>query len=91
MFSWCSNLVAIPKLPAITLKQYCYQSMFVSCSKLKLSTTQTWEYQKAYRIPTTWTGTTASSALDSMFNGTGWTFKSTPSINTTYYTSNTVV
>jgi hypothetical protein len=65
--------------------------MFRNCSKIKLSTTQTWEYQTEYRIPTTWTWTSWSSSLSNMFTSTWWTFTWTPSINTTYYTSNTVV
>lgn len=91
MFSSCSNLETLPSFPATTLMEYCYYGMFDSCTKIKLSTTKTWDYQTAYRIPTTWTWTTASNALTNMFAYTWWTFKSTPSINTTYYTSNTVV
>ena len=91
MFSGCSNLEELPELPAITLKNYCYQIMFNACSKIKISTTQTWEYQNEYRIPTTWTWTTATNALTNMFNSTWWTFTSDPSINTTYYTSNQVI
>lgn len=91
MFTNCSNLEELPELPATTLTEYCYYSMFEYCSKIKLSTTQTWEYQTPYRIPTVWTWTNASYALWYMFNKTWWTFKWAPSINTTYYTSNTVV
>ena len=91
MFKSCSNLEALPALSAITLQQQCYYSMFQWCSKIKLSSTQTWDYQTAYRIPTTWTWATASSALSDMFYSTWWTFKWSPTINTTYYTSNTVV
>jgi hypothetical protein len=65
--------------------------MFQSCSKIKLSTTNTWEYQTAYRIPTSWTGTTGTNSLANMFYRTWWTRTGTPSANTTYYTSNTVV
>jgi hypothetical protein len=90
MFYWCTNLTTIPKLPATTLANDCYFFMFYLCSKIKLSTTQTWEYQTPYRIPTTWIWTTSSEALDYMFSHTWWTFTWTPSINTTYYTSNTV-
>lgn len=91
MFNWCSNLVEIPNLPAITLQWECYKYMFTGCSKIKLSTTQTWEYQTAYRIPTEWTWTEWYNSLADMFTSTWWTFTWTPSINTTYYTSNTVV
>ena len=91
MFYWCTSLTTLPQLPATTLTEFCYRDMFNWCSKIKLSTTQTWEYQTPYRIPTSWTWTTASYALNGIFNNTGWTFTWTPSINTTYYTSNTVV
>ena len=92
MFYGCTALTAVPELPATTLADYCYQSMFNGCTKIKLSTAQTGEYQTAYRIPKSGTGTTATDALLDMFTGTGGTF-GTPSINTTYYlsTSNTVV
>lgn len=91
MFYNCTNLETLTALPATTLTEACYNFMFGSCSKIKISTTQTWEYQNEYRIPTTWTWTTASYALNYMFNSTWWTFTSNPSINTIYYTSNTLV
>lgn len=91
MFKGCTSLTTLPSLPATTLASYCYDSMFYWCSKIKLSTSQTWEYQTAYRIPPTWTWTTGTSALSYMLYGTWWTFTWTPTINTTYYTSNQVI
>lgn len=91
MFNRCSNLGTLPKLPATVLKNYCYYQMFLSCSKIKLSTTKTWAYQTAYRIPTTWTWATAVGWNNDMFSYTWWTFTWSPTINTTYYTSNTLV
>ena len=91
MFISCSNLQGLPKLPAINLPNYCYQIMFRFCTKIKMSTTQTWEYQTEYRIPTDWTWVVWTYSTNGMFNGTWWTFTSNPTINTTYYTSNTVV
>ena len=91
MFQGCTSLTAAPELPATTLAGSCYRSMFYGCSLIKLSETQTGEYQTAYRIPKSGTGTNESSALTDMFTNTGGTFTGTPSINTTYYTSNTVV
>ena len=91
MFNGCIALITVPELPATTLAEGCYQHMFNSCTKIKLSTTQTGEYQTAYRIPKSGTGTTATDALSNMFANTGGTFTGTPEINTTYYTSNTVV
>ena len=91
MFYGCTALATAPELPATTLTDNCYQGMFIRCTNIKLSTTQTGEYQTPYRIPKSGTGTTANSALANMFGGTGGTFTGTPEINTTYYTSNTVV
>lgn len=91
MFLECSGLTSIAELPAVTLKQKCYYYMYNKCTNIKMSTTQTGIYQTEFRIPTTGTGTSANSATDAMFLGTGGTFKSGPTINTTYYTSNTVI
>lgn len=91
MFYNCTSLVAVPELPATTLANYCYDNMFYGCSLIKLSTTKTDEYQTAYRIPALGTGITAKYAIINMFASTGGTFTGTPEINTTYYTSNTVV
>ena len=91
MFALCSNLTTLPKLPATSLWEWCYNTMFARCTNIKLSSTQTWEYQTEYRIPTSWTGTDWGWATGSMFYATWWTFTWTPSINTTYYTSNTLV
>ena len=91
MFYDCAALTTAPALPATTLAEFCYVFMFQYCTNIKLSTTKTGEYQTAYRIPTSGTGTIALDALTEMFMDTGGTFTGTPNINTTYYTSNTVV
>ena len=96
MFNYCSNLETLPALPATNIPVSAYYGMFNRCSKIKLSTTQTWEYQTPYRIPTEWTWTKGSEATDYMFDYTWWTFIGSwrsrqAGINTTYYTSNTVV
>ena len=91
MFNGCASLTTVPQLPATTLANGCYYYMFHDCIKIGLSRTQTGEYQTAYRIPKSGTGTTATDALGNMFLNTGGTFNGTPEINTTYYTSNTVV
>ena len=91
MFHGCTALTTAPELPATTLANSCYNYMFNGCTNIKLSTSQTGEYQTEYRIPKSGTGTTATNALNNMFANTGGTFTGTPSINTTYYTSNTVV
>ena len=93
MFYGCLSLTTIPKLPATTLATGCYYQTFQGCSKVKLSETKTGTYTQKYRIPTSGTGTYATNALDSMFYGTGGTFRGTPTINTTYYLdeSNSIV
>ena len=85
MFRECTSIKSLPELPATILTTYCYQNMFASCTNIKLSTSKTGNYTKPYRIPTAGTGTAGPGSLSSMFQQTGGTFKSTPSINTTYY------
>ncbi len=92
MFLNCYDLTTLPQLPAQKLYSSCYYAMFRNCSSIRISTTSTTnDYKTAYRIPHAGQGTTATSALSYMFYGTGGSFKSTPTINTTYYTSNEVI
>lgn len=92
MFADCTSLASIPALPAGNIPTYCYFQMFYNCAGIKISDTKTEEYCNEYRMPTSGEGTTTGDyALTAMFKYTGGTFKSDPSINTTYYTSNTVV
>ena len=91
MFNGCTSLTTAPSLPATTLAFYCYSYMFYGCTSIKLAISKSREYDKEYRIPKSGNGVTASSALNNMFTQTGGTFTGTPSINTTYYTSNTIV
>ena len=65
--------------------------MFYGCSLIRLSEIQIGEYQIAYRIPTSEIGAIGPDSLTDMFTNTGGMFTGTPRINTTYYTSNTVV
>lgn len=95
MFAWCTSLTALPSLPTTRVRRACYESMFNGCTSIKLSATQTWEYQTPYRIPTTWQWD-ASDPWPSgwamyMFEDTWGTFTWTPTVNVTYYTSNTVI
>ena len=85
MFCGCTSLTAAPELPATTLAPYCYNYMFRDCTSIKLSETETDEYSIPYSVPSGGDGTTASSALNDMFSGTGGTFRGTPEINKTYY------
>ena len=86
---------SVAELPAIYATSFDYdscQSMFAWCSNIKLSETQTGEYQTPYRLPMSWTWEWSGAyPFNNMFYGTWWTFTWTPDINTTYYTSNTVV
>ena len=91
MFLRCTSLAALPILSATTLTSSGYSQMFRYCSNIKLSTTQVWEYQNEYRIPTVWTSTYVANCVYQMFWETWWTFAWEPSINTTYYTSNTII
>ncbi len=91
MFAFCTNLTTLPALPATTLATYCYQDMFSSCGNIFISETQTGEYQNEYTIPISGVGTDATYALLGIFNNTGGTFTDDPLINTTYYTSNTII
>ena len=91
---WFTNLEQLPALPATFLTGFCYENMFRWCSKIKLSTSQTWEYVNEYRIPIAWIWSKATSEtqpMNNMFSYTWWSWYGTPSMNTTYYTSNTVV
>lgn len=85
MFEGCTSLTSAPELPATKLAEGCYAYMFQGCTSLKLSKSQTGDYQIPYRIPSSGTGTAAPAALNNMFANTGGTFTGTPSINTTYY------
>ena len=86
MFEGCTSLTTIPNLPAMYVPFNAYTYMFYGCSKVKISQTQTSTYKNAYYI-----GSAASGSLDGMFTNTGGTFAETPTGNTTYYTSNTVI
>jgi hypothetical protein len=88
MFSGCTGLTTAPSLPATTLAEGCYEYMFSDCPAFKVSTTKIGSYQYSWRIPTSGIGTTATGWNNSMLYSTGGTFKSNPTINTTYYVEN---
>lgn len=90
-FYQCESLAALPALYATNLSDECYASLFNGCSSIKLSETRTGEYQTEYRIPASGTGTVGTDSLQYMFNNSGGTFAGTPTANTTYYTSNSVI
>ncbi len=55
--------------------------MFASCQKIKLSTETDNEYVQPYKL--------SVDNNNGMFKDTGGAFTGTPTINTTYYVSNT--
>ena len=91
MFYYCRSLEELPELPATILYDECYKLMFSYCPNIELSPTQNHQYQTPYRIPSDWFWIDAYDSLLWMFEETWGPFTSTPNINTTYYTSNTVV
>ena len=85
MFNGCSSLNVLPELPATTLAESCYEGMFAWCKWIELYTSAPSIYMWYYKIPKSWTGTTATRALIDMFYWTGGTLNWTPSINVSYY------
>ena len=83
-------LEALPQLPATTLAKSCYAYMFAECYTIKISDQQDSEYTTPYRIPSSWTWIDATNSRWEMFRNTSWVKQAIP-INTTYYTSNTVI
>ena len=78
--------------PPTTLADYCYYSMFYGCKSLRISSTQSSKYPTAWQIPSSGTISSEPSNWNyNMLSGTGGTFTSNPSINTTYYGAWTVV
>lgn len=86
-----TGLTELINLNATDMPDYCYGQMYINCSSIKLSEVQTEIYNTPYRIPKSGTGTDKSHSLGGMFLYTGGTFTGTPTINTTYYTSNQIV
>lgn len=91
MFLNCTSLDSLAEIRATNFQVRSCSGMYQGCTKIKLSTTQSNLYNTPYRLPASGTGTAGTNAFLDMFSGTGGTFTGTPSINTTYYTSNVVV
>lgn len=90
MFAGCTSLVEIPALPATTFgNTVYYDNMFQGCSRIEISKNP--DYPYVYRIPSSGTGTYSPEYFTDMFKDTGWLYKWDGKINTTYYTSNTIV
>ena len=91
MFKNCTSLASLSEIHATNIPTNCCLKMYQGCTGIKISTTQSSLYKTAYRLPASGTGTAGTGALSDMFGSTGGSFTGTPTINTTYYTSNTVV
>lgn len=92
MFVSCTALIQLPAIHITSFSGNVCNGMFRNCSLIKISETQTGEYQTPYRIPMEGTATGATAGTTGyMFYATGGTFTGNPTINTTYYTSNTIV
>lgn len=92
MYMNCTSLEKLPSFYALSYPSNCCNAMFNGCTKIKLSTTQAGEYTNEYRIPSSGTSATVGTGWSSsMFQGTGGTFTGNPTVNTIYYTSNTIV
>ena len=74
-----------PALPAKTLIDDCYNSMFYGCRSIKLSSTQTGEYTQEYIV-----GYTSNYAY-LMFYRTGGTFTGTPDKDTYYLSTDNMI
>lgn len=90
MFARCTSLATLPELPSIVLLSGCYATMFDGCSEIKLSALQEGDYQNAYRIPARGSAIGGPTAVAYMFASTGGTVTDI-AVNTTYYTSNSIV
>ena len=93
MFEECTGLLTLPELPATILPSSCYERMFKSDTAIALSTNrEVSEYSYIYPIPAEGSITeVGTSALYSMFSGTGGTFTGDPSVNTKYTTKNKII
>ncbi len=92
MLSGCTSLIGVPRLHVEAFPTFGATMLFYECAGIKISSVETEEYTQPYRIP--WIGDAnapGTSALSSMFAETGGTFAGAPTINTTYYVSNTNV
>lgn len=88
MFAYCTSLTRIPKLNVLTIPDGgiigTYGGMY-RYSNVRANSTSSGVCNKAYRIPTSGTGTCGSKDLDNMFTDLAGTGSFTPSINTTFY------
>ena len=89
-----ATISSLPKLPAISVGEYGYGYMFKS-TNIKLSLTQTGEYQYPFRVPAEGNGVFQNYALYNMVKDTKGTYAGhaggTLLGNTTYYTDKPLV
>lgn len=92
MFWGCSSLINIPYIPASDIPSSACVSMFRNCISLYISDQQDPGYVNEFRIPQSGEWTQIWSSFTGMFAwcNLGWSFSGTPTVNTTYYTNNTV-
>ena len=79
MFAGCTSLTTAPELPATTLADYCYMSMFQGCTKLKVN--QNGSGNKIFTCP----DTSGLHPVRDMFAYTGGSFTGDPTQGNTYY------
>ena len=84
------SLEVLPAIYATVFNDYACFNMLNSQALIKISSTQTGDYQTPYRVPIDGTGSVGTDSLTNYFNGTGGTYTDAPVVNTTYYTSNVV-
>ena len=95
MFYGCSSMSKIPAFYGTSYggTDVC-KYMFFGCSNIKISDTQTGEYQNLWRMPISGTAIDPglfTGGFSYMFQNTGGTQTSNPRVNTNYYTSNEVL
>ena len=91
MFARCSALITMPKLSASIIEAAgnCYSWMFIGCTSLCISATETNEYKYPFLIRAGFESNSGyMNYVEGMFNSTGGTFTGTPTIDATYYLKN---
>ena len=87
MFSGCTSLSSLSSFATVTRgATSALISMYEGCSLIKMSETQTGEYQNEFSF---WAAV-AQTITENMFLNTGGTFTGTPT-RRTYYTANTII
>ena len=89
---WTLNQKGMVGIPATTLEDHCYDSMFYNCTSLQVYSSSGTGHTKAWRIPTSGSASSYTSQSNMFYNCPGsYTTKTRVSLNTTFYTQNTPV